>query len=363
MFVKSACSLVALSGLLLPTFGRAEDKPAEAGKADPKLEVVEISKSPADEKQLTGIETWTWTGQGSANGVDVKHAAIKEQPANTVLVVDYLGGRTEKATAKCVTDLALDPQGKLSARVFCNEKDLPKVAFAVSTGETFAWQESEPVVLKEGWNEVEAKLGDKKWKSEATKWKHDAEAKGLDDVRAILLLVFNGKHGGILYVDALHVDRDPKLDQELRDLTKKLGAEDFEAREGAGKRLAEIGRKALPYLRNAAEGTDPEVAQRAKKVMEAIQTPKPVDVSQANPNVEKRMEEIRKKKQELKKRIGGDAVGEMPQTGKKPADPAVGEEPQDKQKQPEPAVGENAKSEAKTTAPAEKKKNAVKGEE
>jgi len=271
MLSKFAGALVVLSGLLLPPIIGADANPTAIGKADPNPAVVEIATSPADEKQFAGLETWNWTGHGSDNGVNVTHAAIKTQPQNTVLVVDYLGGRTEKATAKCVTDLALDPQGRLSVRVFCTEKDPPKVAFAISTGETFTWQESESALLKEGWNELVVKLGDKHWKSEATKWKHVAEAKDLDDVRAILFLVFNGKHGGLLYLDALHVDRDPKLDQELTDLTKSIGAEDFETRESASKRLVEMGRKAIPYLRNAAASTDPEVAQRARKVMELIE--------------------------------------------------------------------------------------------
>src|SRR5581483_4353900 len=50
-----------------------------------------------------------------------------------------------------------------------------------------------------------------------------------------------------------------------------LGADDFEERERAAKELIEVGAPALAALRRAAEGTDLEVARRAKACIPEIE--------------------------------------------------------------------------------------------
>ena len=57
---------------------------------------------------------------------------------------------------------------------------------------------------------------------------------------------------------------------EIARLVKRLGAEDFDTREEAMKRLVEIGRKAVPALEKAAKSKDPETAWRAEEALKRI---------------------------------------------------------------------------------------------
>lgn len=66
-------------------------------------------------------------------------------------------------------------------------------------------------------------------------------------------------------------DQGGSLDERVGRLIDRLGDPDFETREAATRELAEIGEAALPGLRRAASGDDPEVAWRAKKVAALIE--------------------------------------------------------------------------------------------
>ena len=61
--------------------------------------------------------------------------------------------------------------------------------------------------------------------------------------------------------------------KQLKKLIHDLGADEFSVREKATQALSEIGRPALPALREALQqSTDAEVRQRARRVMDSIQT-------------------------------------------------------------------------------------------
>jgi hypothetical protein len=60
---------------------------------------------------------------------------------------------------------------------------------------------------------------------------------------------------------------------EIERLIKELGDDSFEVREAAGRRLAEIGAPALPALRKAADAADPEVRNRARRLVETLEPP------------------------------------------------------------------------------------------
>jgi hypothetical protein len=74
-------------------------------------------------------------------------------------------------------------------------------------------------------------------------------------------------------------DVDPAIAQEVAALVKKLGDDDWSAREAASKSLAEIGASAKPQLESAAKSNDPEVAARAERLLAALSkttgTPQP----------------------------------------------------------------------------------------
>lgn len=56
----------------------------------------------------------------------------------------------------------------------------------------------------------------------------------------------------------------------IRTLVRQLGDDDFQVREKATRELVELGAAALPYLREAAEDKDPEVARRANHCLKKI---------------------------------------------------------------------------------------------
>jgi gas vesicle protein len=60
--------------------------------------------------------------------------------------------------------------------------------------------------------------------------------------------------------------------KQLKKLIHELGSDDFSVREKATQGLTDIGRTALPALREALQSADAEVRQRARRVMDSIQT-------------------------------------------------------------------------------------------
>ena len=65
-------------------------------------------------------------------------------------------------------------------------------------------------------------------------------------------------------------DIDPAIAQEIAALVKRLGDDDWSARESASKSLREIGASAKPQLESAAKSNDPEIAARAERLLAAL---------------------------------------------------------------------------------------------
>jgi hypothetical protein len=65
-------------------------------------------------------------------------------------------------------------------------------------------------------------------------------------------------------------DVDPKLEKEIDDLIKKLGADEWKTREEATNKLIEVGRPAIRKLEIAKNDTDAEVRWRTSYVLEEI---------------------------------------------------------------------------------------------
>ena len=62
-------------------------------------------------------------------------------------------------------------------------------------------------------------------------------------------------------------DIDPAIAQEIAALVKKLGDDDWTARESASKQLAQLGSAAKPQLETAVKSPDPEIATRAERLL------------------------------------------------------------------------------------------------
>jgi len=261
---------VAALGLSFTPLVAEDAKPAPAPAPATETAEETVPNSPLKDDARQGLEDGTWTVEAFGNGCDVSVVKPKGNEQNPLLKIDCLGGRREKAAVRSTQSLALAEKGSIHCAVYCNEKNLPKLAIALATGESYTFQESETIDLKEGWNDVAIDLASKKWKSEASKWKHDAELVGRDDVRAIVLLVYNGRNAAIVYVDGLQADRDQEIEKKVKLLIAKLGAEEGNDRDAAEKDLVKLGRHALGLLEEAAKSTDLEIATRAKRVIKAI---------------------------------------------------------------------------------------------
>jgi hypothetical protein len=60
---------------------------------------------------------------------------------------------------------------------------------------------------------------------------------------------------------------DPKIKDEVKQLVAQLAAADYAEREAAEKRLLELGRLAVPALKEALKASDPEVQFRAERLL------------------------------------------------------------------------------------------------
>ncbi|HYF48130.1 MAG TPA: hypothetical protein VEJ63_01900 [Planctomycetota bacterium] len=228
-----------------------------------------VPDSPAKAGEREKFEVGEWTAESFANKASAREVVLPGHNGNKLLCVHFEGGDKGKAAVKRLTGLSASADGKVELAVYSGEMQPPKMALALSTGDKFVWQETEAKALKSGWNTLSFDLGGKKWKSEASGWKHEASLDQRTDVRAVVLLVYNGPADGVLYVDALKVDRDDQS-SGVEALIKRLGADEFADREAAEKELAEK-HCALETLREvSATSKDPEVLARVRRVINRL---------------------------------------------------------------------------------------------
>lgn len=82
------------------------------------------------------------------------------------------------------------------------------VAIAICTGDSWFWQESTPVPVKNGWNKsVAFDLTKATWKSAASGWAFSAKPNGLKSVKRFVVVFFEGKtKAGAVYLDNINID-------------------------------------------------------------------------------------------------------------------------------------------------------------
>ena len=201
--------------------------------------------------------------------VDSGHIT-KGNQGNPMLMIDYLGGRKPRVDLRRWSSFAANEKGKINLHVYSARKDPPKFALAICTGENYRWQESKPVSLKKGWNAISFSLNSNEWMSEKSKWKFEAAPKELNDVRALNLLIYNGRDGGVLYVDAFHIDRDKTIELAIDKWIGKLYSSDAAERDQAEKELTKLGHPVVERMLEFAE-KNTEAANRARRIAEKFQ--------------------------------------------------------------------------------------------
>ncbi len=229
-----------------------------------------VPDSPAKEADREGFERGIWRAEDFGSVNQARNVVLPGHKDNTLLCVHYQAGKAGKAALKRYVGMAAAEDGKLRLSVYSGDMHPPRVAMALSTTEKFNWQETEPVKLKSGWNNLSFNLNEKKWKSAATEWKNTAALAERTDVRGIVLIVYNGSADGVLYVDGVKLDRDDQT-TGIEALMKRLAADEFGEREDAEKGLIAKGSPALESLNELIETTkDQEVLTRAKRIVAKI---------------------------------------------------------------------------------------------
>jgi hypothetical protein len=95
---------------------------------------------------------------------------------------------------------------------------------------------------------------------------------------AVLCVIFAGLGAAALLTaawPARAADKAPNqeaLTDEARKLVGQLGDDSFSVREAASKRLMEIGRPAVPALREGLKNDDPEIRLRARRILDAMKS-------------------------------------------------------------------------------------------
>ena len=93
----------------------------------------------------------------------------------------------------------------------------------------------------------------------------------IDDVRAIDIVVYNGKESGALYIQGLQYDLDER-GEKIAQSAKQLQSEDVDERMAAEKALVAAGQPAKEALNQLLDEERPEVLLRAASALRAIES-------------------------------------------------------------------------------------------
>lgn len=226
---------------------------------------VEIPENPA--KAQAGFETGAWTIEGWGNNGSAEPVQLGERK---LLRLTYEGGDKEKAAYRQALSYSAAAEGKVRLHVYAPQENPPKLAIVLWTGASQVYYEAKPLALKQGWNALEAPLGERTWKTEATEWKYQASVAEPQKVQAIGLIVLNDKSSGWLAVEGLEADPDEATRKVLA-LVEKLQDKDGELRAQAETELVAAGEAAVPYLKQLRAHGRPEVALRAGWALDKIE--------------------------------------------------------------------------------------------
>lgn len=77
----------------------------------------------------------------------------------------------------------------------------------------------------------------------------------------------------VMAIQGTSKDAGYHLDKKVSSLVSKLGDDDSHERENAERELIRIGKAALPKLNAAVKSTNIDIANRSRKIVEAIEHP------------------------------------------------------------------------------------------
>jgi hypothetical protein len=225
----------------------------------------DVSPNPANPKP--GMERCAWSIEAWGNGGTVERTTVD---GKKLLKLIFGGGAKDKTAYKHLTCFGIASAGKISFDAYSDDEKPPQLAMALSTSQTYQWHESNFVELKKGWNHVEFSIGEKVWKTEASKWQHEVSVAAPDDIRGLDILLYAGKKQGIVYVQGISYDPDEN-GKKIAAMTADLQSDDIDKRSAAEKALVMMGRTATEALYQIEEDDRPEVMLRAASALRQIE--------------------------------------------------------------------------------------------
>ncbi|MCZ7647810.1 MAG: hypothetical protein M5U26_21560 [Planctomycetota bacterium] len=223
---------------------------------------------PNEANPAPGMEVGSWVRESWGNtGASDR---LRMGRRKSLLKLTFDAGEKEKTAFKHLTGFSADAAGKLNLWVFAPDAETPQVSVALSTTQAYVWHESKTFPLKQGWNALEVPLAKGNWKTEASKWQFDAGVEHLDDVRAVNLIVLNGKKAGWIVVEGVRADGDAAA-KRVAELIEQMSGADFEKQAEAEQELIKVGRPAMEALYQLSRSDRTAVMLRASFALRTIE--------------------------------------------------------------------------------------------
>jgi hypothetical protein len=186
------------SGEAAAAIKRIEDAlPQTPGTADPG------APAGADGMETLSWLRQTWGHEGGARGVR------DSGNGNTVVLeLEFRGGGKDKAAYRLALDKSIENAKALVFDIYNPENKPIKICVALVTGDDYEWYESHAQTVSPGkWlMGMRFDLTLNTWKSKATNWAHRTKPGNLNRARNLLILVYNGKQDGKLFVDDIRFE-------------------------------------------------------------------------------------------------------------------------------------------------------------
>jgi len=181
-----------------PKRGKAPAAPKAPAAAAVAALPASLPASPA--RKAEGAEAkGSWAAAAWANPVEV---TLSTEGGNGVLRLKGKGGKSDKAALASQMRLALAEKGEAALWIYNPGRRSVKVAFAVFTTADRVYYESLPIEVGRGWKKATWDLAASKYKCASSKWQNDAKIWKPDDVREVILLVYE-KDGFEIAVDGI----------------------------------------------------------------------------------------------------------------------------------------------------------------
>jgi len=148
-----------------------------------------------------------WVVLDWANPAEVAAWKYRESLDDVVLVIRLKGGPRDKVAVMRPAALQLRKDGKLRMDVFNGTNREMAVAFAVQSTVDDVYSESVALPAKPGWTHLEFDLAAQNFKTAASDWKHTTTLWGPEEVRRLVLLVYDAGAGAVI-VDRIEVDAE-----------------------------------------------------------------------------------------------------------------------------------------------------------